>query len=146
MVAFSFVRMPSAGDLPIPAKAHADDWGYDLQAAHDAIIYPATWLPIETGWGIEMPEGYAAEVRPRSGLAAKHGITVLNTPGSIDNGYRAAIKVILINHGHLVYRMKRGERIAQIMIVKTVPTVATEASEFKTTTARGDGGLGSTGV
>jgi dUTP pyrophosphatase len=147
MVEFSFVRMPSAGDLVQPVKAHPDDWGYDLQASHEAIIYPATWIPLDTGFGIDLPHGYAAEIRPRSGLAAKHGVTVLNAPGTIDNGYRDTLKVILINHSHLVYRVARGDRIAQLVIVKTVPTIAAEAAAFnEADTTRGKGGLGSTGI
>lgn len=146
MVDISFVRMPSCGNLPMPSKATPNASGYDLQAAYDAILYPGLWVKIDTGWGVDLPEGYEAQVRPRSGLAAKHAVTVLNAPGTIDNDYKGSIQVILINLSGKAYGVARGDRIAQLVLAPVVPSMAKEASAFKAETQRGDGGFGSTGV
>lgn len=142
---FNFVRMPSSGDLPIPSRASERASGYDLQAAHDAIIYPNTWVKIDCGFGVDLPEGYEAQVRSRSGLAARSGVVVLNAPGTVDNDYRGSVQVVLINHSGHVYRVSRGDRIAQLVLAPVVASTAREASAFASETARGDGGFGSTG-
>lgn len=129
-----------------PHRAHPTDAGADLHAATmlPTDLWPGERALISTGVALAIPEGYVGLVHPRSGLAAKHGVTVLNTPGTIDSDYRGEIKVCLINHGDKPYSVKPGDRIAQLLIQKV------ELSEFvKTdnldTTQRGDGGFGSTG-
>lgn len=130
--------------LPSYQTEHSS--GMDLYSAsgEDIIIKPSEYTLIPTNLIIEIPEGYEAQVRPRSGLALKHGITVLNSPGTIDADYRGEVKVLLINHGKNDYIVKFGERIAQIIIAK-YEKVELESREELTETARGAGGYGSTG-
>ena len=132
-----------------PKKSHSHDAAYDLQmSGKDAtrfIIAPGAFAMIPTALSVSIPEGYAGLVLPRSGLAAKNGVTVLNSPGLIDPGYTGEIKVVLINLGHEEFVVKNGDRIAQLMLVKT------ELVRFNRVTSlgetqRGDGGFGSTGV
>jgi len=122
--------------------------GVDLRAAlgTDEVlaIAPGKWALVPTGMAIALPNGYEAQVRPRSGLAAKHGVTVLNSPGTIDADYRGEIKAILINHGDVPFEIRRGDRIAQ-MVVAPVSSVAFELRENLDETERGAGGFGSTG-
>lgn len=131
-------------DLPFYATTHAA--GADLRAAIDAdiVIEPGSHLLIKTGFAMALPDNYEAQIRPRSGLALKHGITVLNSPGTIDADYRGEVGVILINHGHQPFTVQRGDRIAQMIIAPFVQAdfrVATTLSE----TRRGSGGFGSSG-
>ena len=100
-------------DLPVPAHAHAGDGGVDLFARHDTRIAPGEWAMVPTGVAVAVPEGHAGLVAPRSGLAARHGLGVVNGPGVVDSGYRGELTVILINHGGSDIHLERGERIAQ---------------------------------
>jgi dUTP pyrophosphatase len=129
----------------LPSYAHAGDAGLDLFAAVAASLEPGESTLVGTGISIELPPNTEAQVRPRSGLALKHGITVLNTPGTIDHGYRGEVGVILINHGRARFDIEPGMKIAQMVIAPFV-TVAVEDAEELTGTSRGQGGFGSTGV
>lgn len=133
-------------DLPLPSYAHAGDAGADLVSAEDISLKPGQRAAVATGLSIALPFGYVGLVHPRSGLALKHGISMVNTPGTIDSGYRGEIKVILINHDlDSTFEINRGDRIAQLVIQKV------EHATFKLVdsledTDRGNGGFGSTGV
>ena len=132
--------------LEMPAYAHFGDAGRDLRSAEDAKLEPFERKMISCGIAIAIPEGYAGFVMPRSGLAAKHGISIVNSPGLIDSGYRGELKVILINlDAHETFSISKGDRIAQLVILKTPPVSLVEAQEL-TDTERGDGGFGSSGV
>jgi len=146
VVSVSIKRLPHASDLPLPAYQTSQSAGMDLCAAvsADVVIAPGAYTMIPTGFAIALPSGFEAQVRPRSGLAAKNGVTVLNTPGTIDADYRGEISVILINHGKDAFTVTRGMRIAQI-VVAPVRTVMLEEKENLDDTARGAGGFGSTG-
>lgn len=128
----------------LPKRTYEHDAGFDLHSAEDVMLKPGEVKAIGTGVAIEMPQNYHAETRPRSGLAAKHSITVLNTPGTIDSGYRGEIKVILINHGKEEFLISKGERIAQMLFSKIDPVIFTEVDEIADT-ERGDKGFGSSG-
>ena len=128
-----------------PRKAHEDDAAFDLRSRVDAVIPSGKITLVPTGVFMELPVGYEAQVRPRSGLALKHGITVLNTPGTIDAGYRGEVGVILINAGPADFTVARGDRIAQ-MVVQKLADVELVAAEQLSDTSRGAGGFGSTGV
>jgi dUTP diphosphatase len=141
-------RLPHGAGLPLPAYQSAHAAGLDLAAAVPADA-PVTLAPgarglIPTGFAIALPEGFEAQVRPRSGLAAHHGVTVLNTPGTIDADYRGEIQVILINLGAEPFVVTRGLRIAQLVIAPVIRATLVEADALDDT-ARGDGGFGSTG-
>ena len=146
MIEVALLRLPHARDLPLPAYQSEDAAGLDLLAAvEEAMILPPLGRAlVPTGLAMALPSGYEAQVRPRSGLAAKHGVTVLNSPGTIDADYRGEIKVILINLSDTPFTIGRGERIAQMVIapVSRARLVETEALDA---TIRGDGGFGSTG-
>lgn len=129
----------------IPQYAHPGDAGLDLVSIEAQTILPGESRLIKTGIAIELPENMEAQVRPRSGLALKHQITVLNTPGTIDAGYRGEICVILINHGTQAFQVEPGMRIAQ-MVIASFMRVTVEAVEVLEDTVRSDGGFGSTGV
>jgi len=133
--------------LPLPAYQTEHAAGMDLCAAVDAdvVLAPGAHAIIPTGFAIALPAGFEAQVRPRSGLAAKNAVTVLNSPGTIDADYRGEVGVILINHGKAAFTVTRGLRIAQ-MVVAPVRTIMWEEKEDLTDTARGAGGFGSTGV
>ena len=146
MIEVALLRLPHAKDLPLPAYQSEDAAGLDLLAA---VEEPMTLQPlgralVPTGLALALPSGYEAQVRPRSGLAAKHGVTVLNSPGTIDADYRGEIKVILINLSDTPVPIERGERIAQMVIapVSRARLVETDALDA---TVRGAGGFGSTG-
>ena len=141
-------QLPHGEGLPLPAYQSAHAAGLDLLAAvpTDAplILSPGQYALVPTGLAIALPEGFEAQVRPRSGLAAKHGVTVLNAPGTVDADYRGEVSVILINHGSAPFTIARGERIAQMVIAEVanaelVPVVSLAP------TGRGGGGFGSTG-
>lgn len=140
-------RLAHAKDLPLPAYATAGSAGMDLHAANDTAIeiQPTARAIVPSGLSIELPEGFEAQIRPRSGLAANHGVTVLNTPGTIDSDYRGEIKVILINLGDKPFTVTRGMRIAQMVIARHERATLIE-SESLSNTARGAGGHGSTGT
>lgn len=142
------LRLPHAEGLPLPAYETEGAAGLDLRAAvpDDApvTLAPGEWTLVPTGLAMALPLGFEAQVRPRSGLAAKHGVTCLNSPGTIDSDYRGEVKVILINHGREPFVIRRGERIAQ-MIIAPVVQAAFELADSLDDTARGAGGFGSTG-
>ncbi|MBQ3482166.1 MAG: dUTP diphosphatase [Oscillospiraceae bacterium] len=129
----------------IPQKAHEDDAGFDLYASEACTLKTHGFGCVPTALSIELPEGYEAQVRPRSGLAAKHGVTVLNAPGTIDAGYRGEVKVILINHGEEDFEITAGMRIAQMVISPVLSARFVEAS-FLADSTRGEGGFGSSGT
>jgi dUTP pyrophosphatase len=132
-------------DLPLPRYARADDAGLDLYAARDVAIEAGERLLVETGIAIAIPPGWAGFVLPRSGLALRHGVTVLNAPGLIDAGYRGEIKVLLINHGGERAVLQRGERIAQL-VIQSVGRGELIEVETLAPSDRGAGGFGSTGT
>jgi dUTP pyrophosphatase len=140
-------RLPHAADLALPAYATEQSAGMDLLAAVDApmTIAPGKTTMVPTGLSIALPPGYEAQVRPRSGLAAKNGVTVLNSPGTIDADYRGEIKAILINHGAEPFVIERGMRIAQMVVARHSHVSWNEVSVLDET-ARGAGGFGSTGT
>jgi dUTP pyrophosphatase len=131
-------------DAQLPIYAHPGDAGADLVAAEDCILQPLERKAISTGLSVEIPIGFEIQVRPRSGLALKHGITVLNSPGTIDAGYRGEIKVILINLGTAAFEITKGQRIAQ-MVVAPVVSAEFQAVVELADSQRGEGGFGSTG-
>lgn len=128
----------------IPQKSH-DDAGFDLFAVEEFILHPQEYACISTGLCIELPPGTEAQIRPRSGLAAKYGVTVLNTPGTIDAGYRGEIQVIMINHGKEKFPIHPGMRIAQMVVKPIYDVIFTEALLLEES-ARGEDGLGSSGA
>jgi dUTP pyrophosphatase len=144
-VAIEVLTLPHGRGLNLPARATAGAAGADLVSAEEATIAPGQVHAVATGIAIAIPEGYEGQVRPRSGLALKHGVTVLNAPGTIDADYRGEVKVILINLGPVPFRIARGDRIAQL-VVAPVTTTRFERVEALSDTARGQGGFGSTGV
>lgn len=141
------LRLPHGSDLPLPAYATPGSAGMDLVAANDAdvLLAPGKRALVPTGIAIELPEGLEAQIRPRSGLAAKNGITVLNTPGTVDSDYRGEIKVCLINLGEDVFTVSRGMRIAQMVIAEHARVTLVETVSLSQT-ERGAGGHGSTGT
>ena len=140
-------RLAHAKDLPLPQAATPLSAGVDLMAAIDAAIelQPGERTIIPTGFAIALPEGYEAQVRPRSGLAARHGVTLVNAPGTIDADYRGEIGAIMINHGSEIFVIEPGMRIAQ-MVVAPVAGVDWNESDTLPVTVRGSGGFGSTGT
>ena len=137
-------RLPHGEGLPLPAYATAHAAGMDVVAAEDLVLAPGARHAVATGFAIAIPEGYEVQVRPRSGLALKHGITCLNTPGTIDSDYRGEVKVILANLGDEPFPIRRGERIAQLVPAAVQRAVFNEVEELDGT-LRGTGGFGSTG-
>lgn len=139
--------LPHAHDLPLPAYATAGSAGLDLIAANEIEyeLKPGARAAIPCGIAIALPEGFEAQVRPRSGLALNHGITVLNAPGTVDSDYRGEIKAILINHGDETFRIARGMKIAQLVIARHERVELFEMTVLPKT-ARGAGGFGSTGI
>ena len=147
MVSVAVKRLPHNADLPLPAYESAAAAGMDLPAAieQELTLAPGERALVPTGLAIALPDGYEAQVRPRSGLAARNGITVLNTPGTVDADYRGEVKVILANLGNEDFTIERGMRIAQMVIAPVVQAVLQEAESLPET-ARGEGGFGSTGT
>ena len=147
MLSVSVRRLDHAADLPLPTRATAHSAGVDLLAAIAAPIElaPLQRALVPTGLAIALPDGYEAQVRPRSGLAAKHGITVLNSPGTIDADYRGEVRVILINLSAQTFRVDRGMRIAQL-VVAPVTMIQWDERTSLSPSARNDGGFGSTGT
>jgi dUTP pyrophosphatase len=129
----------------LPKYAHPGDAGMDVCSNEDIEIYEHDWALVHTGIKVAVPEGFEMQVRPRSGLALKHGITVLNTPGTIDSGYRGEVGVILMNNDFKTFKIKKGDRIAQLVIAPVISVRVVEGDVNKTT-ERGEGGFGSTGV
>jgi dUTP pyrophosphatase len=132
-------------DAIIPHYAHPGDSGMDLYSIEDVTIKPGATAFVHTGIKIAVPEHYEAQVRPKSGLALKHAISIVNTPGTVDSGYRGEICVILINHGREPFRVNKHTKIAQMVICPVVRAEIIEVAELDETT-RGKGGFGSTGI
>ncbi len=141
-------RLPHNSDLPLPAYETADAAGMDLRAAvpEDApvVLSPGARFPIPTGLAFAIPSGFEGQVRPRSGLALKSGVTCLNSPGTVDADYRGEVKVILVNHGGEDFIVRRGDRIAQMIVAPVVQATLAEVADLDET-VRGAGGFGSTG-
>jgi len=144
MIEIELQRLPHGEGLPPPSYATAGAAGLDVVAAEDLTLAPGQRHGVATGFAIAIPPGYEVQVRPRSGLALKHGITCLNTPGTIDEDYRGEVKVILANLGSEPFAIRRGERIAQLV---PAPVLKAAFREVETLgeTSRGAGGFGSTG-
>lgn len=128
----------------LPTRSHQEDVGLDLYAAESLVIAPGRWATVGTGIAIELPPGTEGQIRPRSGLAEVYGVTVLNSPGTVDEGYRGEIKVLLMNHGTQPFCVRCGGRIAQLVVQRRVSIDIVEV-DYVTETSRGEGGFGSTG-
>ena len=137
-------RLPHGEGLELPAYATDGAAGMDVLAAEDLTLVPGGRHAVATGLAMAIPPGFEVQVRPRSGLALKHGITVPNTPGTIDSDYRGELKVILINHGSDPFQIRRGDRIAQLVLAPVIRASWLVSDELDET-ARGEGGFGSTG-
>lgn len=136
----------SSNNTVAPQRAHPHDAGWDVCADESLVLYPQARRDVRTGLTLQIPAGWMVEIRPRSGLALSTGVTVLNTPGTIDAGYQGEVVIVLVNHGDHELGILRGMRIAQL-VPQRVPEVAfEEAREDEVPTERGEGGLGSTGV
>ena len=144
MIEIKFTRLPHGDGLPLPQYASEAAAGLDITSAEDLVLEPGKRHAFATGLAIEIPHGFEVQVRPRSGLAIRYGVTCLNTPGTIDSDYRGEVKVILINHGEEPFHVRRGERIAQLVPAPVLRANFSEAVEL-VETARGSGGFGSTG-
>jgi dUTP pyrophosphatase len=132
-------------ELPTPERAHPGDAGVDLYARHDGTLGAGEWDMVPTGVAVAIPDGFAGLATPRSGLAARHGISVVNGPGVVDAGYRGELRVILVNLGSESFSYRRGDRIAQ-MVVVPVADVSFEVVDTLPDSSRGEGGFGSTGT
>ena len=143
MLQIKFVKLREGAH--IPQKAHEDDAGFDLYASEDFLLKAHGFCCVPTAVSIELPHGPEDQVRPRSGLAARHGVTVLNAPGTIDAGYRGEVKVILINHGDADFEITAGMRIAQLVISSVISAEFIEVSSLEDSD-RGEGGFGSSGT
>ncbi len=144
MIRIELQRLPHGEGLPLPAYATEHAAGLDVVAAEDVTLAAGQRHAVATGFAIAIPDGYEVQVRPRSGLALKHGITCLNTPGTIDSDYRGEVKVILANLGSETFEIVRGERIAQLVPAPVLKARFDEVDELHAT-ERGAGGFGSTG-
>lgn len=143
-VAVQVKRLPHGEGLDLPHYATAGAAGMDIVSAEDVTLAPGARHAVATGLAVAIPQGYEIQVRPRSGLALKHGITVPNTPGTIDSDYRGELKVIMINHGADPFPIARGDRVAQLVLAPVTQAAWAEVDELDDT-ARGAGGFGSTG-
>lgn len=144
-VRVAILRLPHGEDLPLPARATAGSAGADLASAEAAVLAPGERRLFPTGFAIAIPDGYEGQIRPRSGLAFRHGVTLPNSPATIDADYRGEIKVALINHSHEPFEVSRGMRIAQLLIAP-VPLIEFETVGELPPSDRGEGGFGSTGL
>ncbi len=143
-IRIQIARLPHGEGLPLPSYATPGAAGMDVVAAEDVDLQPGQRHAVATGFRIAIPEGYEIQVRPRSGLAFKHGISVPNTPGTIDSDYRGELKILLINHGAEAFAIRHGERIAQLVPAAVTLAAFDEVDELDDTD-RGAGGFGSTG-
>ncbi|MEG3165073.1 dUTP diphosphatase [Sphingomonas sp. PB2P19] len=144
MIRIQFKRLPHGEGLALPAHASDGAAGLDIVAAEALTLAPGARAAVATGFAIAIPEGHEVQVRPRSGLALKHGVTCLNTPGTIDSDYRGEVKIILVNLGQDAFEIARGDRIAQLVpaaVLRATLALVTELDD----TARGADGFGSTG-
>ncbi len=137
-------RLPHFEGLELPAYATEGAAGMDVLAAEDVVLAPGARHAVATGLAMAIPHGFEIQVRPRSGLALKHGVTVPNTPGTIDSDYRGELKVIMINHGDAAFEIRRGDRIAQLVLAPVTQASWLPVEELDET-VRGEGGFGSTG-
>ena len=144
MIRIQLMRLPHGEGLPLPAYASSGAAGLDVVAAEELTLEPGQRHAVATGFAIAIPDGYEVQVRPRSGLALKHGITCLNTPGTIDSDYRGEVKVILANLASEPFEIRRGERIAQLVPAPVLKADFVEVAALEET-ERGSGGFGSTG-
>ena len=144
MIRIQLMRLPHGEGLALPVYASSEAAGLDVVAAEDVTLEPGARHAVATGFAIAIPHGYEVQVRPRSGLALKHGITCLNTPGTIDSDYRGEVKVILANLGSDPFEVRRGERIAQLVPAPVLRADFVEVASLEAT-GRGAGGFGSTG-
>ena len=144
MIEIKLTRLVHGEGMPLPQYASDHAAGLDVASAEELVLQPGERHAVATGFAIEIPHGYEVQVRPRSGLALKHGITCLNTPGTIDSDYRGEVKVILANLGAEPFEIRRGERIAQLVPAPVLRAEFTEVKELAET-VRGSGGFGSTG-
>jgi dUTP pyrophosphatase len=140
----SVMRLANGAGLPLPSRASDGSAGMDLRSADNLTLKPGDRGLVATGIAIALPQGYEAQVRPRSGLAVKYGVTVLNAPGTIDSDYRGEVKVPLINHGQEDFVINRGDRIAQLVVAAVINADLIEVSALDET-ARGSSGFGSSG-
>jgi dUTP pyrophosphatase len=140
------VRLPEGEGLPLPVYMTEGAAGADVVAAvtEDLVLAPGDRALVPTGFALEVPEGFEVQLRPRSGLAVKHGVTLLNSPGTIDSDYRGPVGVVLVNLGREPFTVRRGERIAQLVVAPVVQGAFREVEALATST-RGEGGFGSTG-
>lgn len=138
-------RDAASADIPLPSYATPGSAGVDLRSNERATLAPGEYKAVGTGISLEIPDGYEGQVRPRSGLALKHGITLLNAPGTIDSDYRGEVKVILINHGQNAFEIAPGDRIAQLIFAPVYVAVFSESDDLPET-ERSSGGFGSTGI
>ncbi|MCW2383121.1 MULTISPECIES: dUTP diphosphatase [unclassified Sphingobium] len=145
LVDIAVKRLPHGEDLPLPSYATAGAAGMDVVSAENVTLPSMARHAVATGLALAIPEGFEVQVRPRSGLALKHGITLPNTPGTIDSDYRGELKVILVNLGEDDFEIKRGDRIAQLIVAPVQVARMVEVATLDDT-ARGAGGFGSTGV
>ncbi|WP_379554021.1 dUTP diphosphatase [Qipengyuania sp. DGS5-3] len=143
-VSVQIKRLPNGAGLDMPAYATRGSAGMDVIAAEAVALAPGERHAVATGFAMAIPDGFEIQVRPRSGLALKHAVTVPNTPGTIDSDYRGELKVIMINHGKSSFAIERGDRIAQLVLAPVVQAAWTEVDELDET-ERGAGGFGSTG-
>jgi dUTP pyrophosphatase len=144
VIRIQLIRLPHGEGLPLPAYASSEAAGLDIASAEDLTLAPGARHAVATGFAIAIPHGYEVQVRPRSGLAMRHGITCLNTPGTIDSDYRGEVKVILANLGAEPFEVRRGERIAQLVPAPVLRADFVEVASLEET-ERGAGGFGSTG-
>lgn len=144
MPVIEFKRLPHSEGLPVPAPATAGSAGHDITSADEAVLAPGERRIYRTGFVLAIPEGWECQIRPRSGLALKHGITLPNSPATIDSDYRGELMIALINHGAQSFAVTRGMRIAQLIFARVEPVEWREMTELGGTD-RGTGGFGSTG-
>ena len=145
MIRVPILRLPHGEGLPLPAYASAGAAGMDVVAAEELTLEPGGRHAVATGFALAVPDGYEVQVRPRSGLALNHGVTCLNTPGTVDSDYRGEVRVILANLGSEPFHVRRGERIAQLVPAPILRATLVEVDALDHT-ERGSGGFGSTGV
>ena len=145
MITIKLIRLAHGQGLPFPAYATEGAAGLDIVTAQDLSLRPGERMAVPTGFAIEIPPGYEVQVRPRSGLALKHGVTCLNTPGTIDSDYRGEVKVILANVGQETFAVRRGERVAQLVPAPVLRASFEEVAQLSDS-ERGAGGFGSTGT
>ncbi|MGH7560059.1 MAG: dUTP diphosphatase [Gemmatimonadales bacterium] len=144
MVEIQIARLPHADGLPLPARATEGSAGFDIASAEDGVLTPGERRLFGTGFRVAVPDGYEVQLRPRSGLALRHGITLPNTPATIDSDYRGELKIALVNLGTESFEVTRGMRIAQLIVARVEPARFRPVEELPPS-LRGDGGFGSTG-